>query len=321
MSVRAASLLWRGLRRRRLGRYDRETLRLFRRAHRTGDHHALLHYVQFRRDLGHALHPRFVEPLLDAFPRLTQGQQWRAGALLREIGADPPWIWQHLKPGPGLAAAKHQGHWRAGLCNALRERQRAGIVVVGNANSLLGTNVGRIIDRGGLVLRFNDTGDLAERAAHLGQRTDVWVTSPAYHGPTIKKPDWVIVSGPDVCYTLRDWSLHAGRLRAARPVVTVPLAVWRDLAGALNAPPSAGVLILAWIHAMLGTWIGVQAAGIGFGIDRRYHHAHRRLRAGSRHDWAAEADLVDAWTQRGLRILPESHARRARPASLVDSRR
>jgi hypothetical protein len=58
----ALPLRWAARRRRARGRYDSKTLRLFQHALQAGDPGSLVDYPSFRRDLGHPLHPQYVEP-------------------------------------------------------------------------------------------------------------------------------------------------------------------------------------------------------------------------------------------------------------------
>ncbi len=304
--LHTARLLRQARQRRGQGRYDRETLRLFRRAAARRDPRARLAYLLFRRDLGHCLRPRHVAPLLEGLDDLSRSQRWRAAALLSEIDAAPEQIWEHVRPGPGLTlAAPRQRPWRDAFRQQIIDSRGHGIVVVGNAGSLIGSEAGSRIDDTGTVVRFNRCRGARSRAEDLGTRTSVWVASPGYRGPAPSDAEWVVLSGPDMCFGLRDWTLHAPRLEQGRPVLTVPLDVWRSLVGRLCAPPSAGVLMLAWLRELTGSWEGISAAGIGQGARARYHHAHRSRRNTARHDWETEAALVRHWTQAGLRLLDD----------------
>ncbi len=313
--MRSTVLLHQARRRRNLGYYDRRTLRTLRRANRYPSPRSLLAYLTFRRDLGYRLRPRDVPPLLAAYPRLSSHERWRAAALLSEIRAAPDWIWSGVDQGAGLAlAAPRQAEWRGAFEADARTARGRGIAVVGNAGALIGCELGADIDASAMVVRFNRAGDLSARAADLGTRTSVWVASPGYRGPAPAGAERVVVSGPDVCFALRDWRLHAQRLMAGEPVLSVPLEVWRALVKELDAPPSAGVLMLAWLRELVGGWEGINAVGIGAGRTGRYHHAHRGRRGTGRHRWAAEAALVAKWTRAGLTLLPE-YATRTHPSA------
>jgi hypothetical protein len=302
--LKATPLRWLARQRRSRGRYDHQTLQLYRLAQQTGDAVALLDYSRFRRDLGHPLPARCVDGLLAHYPSLSASRQWQIAALLREIGhpgLDDQWANETL--GLGLShAAPNQADWRGGFRKTLLAERSRGICVVGNSGALVGSRLGDTIDSAGVVIRFNRFRSDRINAADIGTRTTVWVTAPDYQGPGPKAVDWVVISGPDVCYHMRHWQPFETRLRAARPVITVPLKCWRDMVSVLCAPPSAGVLTLAWLHHLLGGWSDITAVGIGSGLGGGYHHA-RRVRS-SRHAWAKEAALVRSWADQGLNVLP-----------------
>jgi hypothetical protein len=158
---------------------------------------------------------------------------------------------------------------------------QAGVCVVGNGAGLLGQGRGTQIDAHGLVVRFNHWPRHA--VADLGQRVDLWVCAPgvamAPQDPAFTPPAarWILVSGPAW------WSAtSAGHL-------AVPLAVWRTLVRTLRAPPSAGVLTLAWLRELNGGWTGLHVTGIGRGpaAAGRWHLARAGRRHASRHNWLA----------------------------------
>ena len=303
LKLSAWLLVRRARRRRQHGRYDRHTLRLFHRAAGSGSAAALLEYVLFRRDLGYPMHPRFIEPLLERRAELPPRKRWLAAALLTELGAEPGMAWDDVEPGCGLtSAARNQHNWRDGFKLALEAAER-GICVVGNSAHLAGRALGERIDAASLVVRFNDFPCGEIYVPDVGHRTSVWVTSPGYEGPPFLDADWVVVTGPDMCFRLRHWGALSERLRRARPVLSVPLPIWRELVRTLHAPPSAGVLMLAWLHSLLGSWNTVTAVGIGTGNSGRYRIQVYGRRS-SRHDWRAEAALVRDWAREGLQTLP-----------------
>ncbi|HEX7035942.1 MAG TPA: glycosyltransferase family 29 protein [Pseudomonadales bacterium] len=303
----ASAALWRGRRRRARGRYDRCTRRLLQRAARFGGPSARLDYALFRRDLGHPLHPRLERPLHEALPALRRSKRWNARALLREADSSRASDDAAAELGIGVAeVAARQEQWRDGFRRALAAAAATrGICVVGNAGALAGTRLGETIDTAGVVIRFNDFGLDGSADADIGRRTTVWVTNPGYRGPRFDRAEWVVISGPDVSYRLRDWSRFEERVRRGEPLLTVPLDVWRDLVRVLHAPPSAGVLMLAWLHALLDSWTGISAAGIGVNGGAVYH-LRRSYRRSNRHDWAAEASLVARWVDSGLTRLPSA---------------
>jgi Glycosyltransferase family 29 (sialyltransferase) len=304
---------WAGARRRRRGQYDR---RLLAAAHDrlTGSVAGLLAAALWRRDLGRPLPARWVATLRRDLGQLSAAARGRALGLLAEVApssltglpdawldaaADLPGVAEALGRPQPLADAAERAAFAEWVCAHLISEH----CLVGNAASLAGRGLGPRIDRAGAVWRFNQWQGGAATAADVGSRCDVWVLSPALQDAPL--PDglrWAVVSGPDMRFQGRHWPL-ARRLQAAGvPVLTVPLAVWRQTVQALQAPPSAGVLMLAWLAQLAGGWRGMTALGIGDGLSATggYHLARPGARPGSRHDWAAEAALVARWRAQGL---------------------
>lgn len=304
---------WLAARRRRLGHYDR---RLLAAAHAQPPDSAagLLAAAQWRRDLGRSLPHRWVAPLRQRLSHLTAVQRCRALGLLAEVapqaltGLPADWLAQAAVL-PGVAEILGQAH---ALADAAARSQfeewvhahiTDGHCLVGNAASLAGRGLGAQIDRAGAVWRFNQWQGGQAVAADVGTRCDVWVLSPALQdAPMPPGLRWAVVSGPDMRFQGRFWPL-AQRLQAAGVgVLTVPLPAWRAAVQALQAPPSAGVLMLAWLSRLTGGWQGISGLGIGQGLSTpgAYHLARPGARPGSRHDWAAEAALVARWRAQGL---------------------
>lgn len=313
---------------RRSGRYDKKTLAAFGTVwRRTGSAAALLRYALFRRDLGWKLPKRWVAPLLYAAGNLRTGERSAALALVAETesgalgGVPKAWLQEAADRFPALAAytesplgrarcpfaqlTASQDEWRREFGEWLARRRGEGIVVVGNAAVLCGHGFGERIDRAGAVIRFNLFRSPETRDFDIGKRTDVWSVSPGYRGLPIPDVGWGIVTGPDMRFGLQDWSAVVPLLDAGRPVLTVPLSVWKGAVQRLQAPPSAGILTLAWIRELLASWEGVTSVGIGAGLSRdgRYHLADHRQRAVSRHRWEAERQLVAQWEEEGLTVL------------------
>lgn len=319
-------------RRRSMGHYDVSTLAGFAAAwKRSGAVSDLLAYALFRRDLGRPLPGRWVETLLNGLPRLSVAQRRHALGLIAEVSPmvlkerpgnvlgdwrEMPSLASSLGADPAPLIARidtQQGIWRAEFASwAGQQCARGGLCVVGNAASLSGQALGARIDDCGGVVRFNRFGSDPAHRGDMGRRTDVWVVSPGYRGPVPSSVAWAVVSGPDMRYRLQDWRPVLPLLQAGVPVLTVPLAVWRPLVEQLRAPPSAGVLMLAWLKTIQASkgWKGLVTAGIGCGLTAggQYHLVSTRQAAGTRHNWAAEQQLVASWLVQGLTTLSSRHA-------------
>jgi hypothetical protein len=330
ISCPAFLLYWFAKRRRSLGYYDNRTLSMFYlHWRRRGTKGALFRYLLFRRDLGLPLSEKKSTRLLESSGFLRSGYKFLTLAMLLESRvADvsvatsvqverggrrmaPLASLEKINLGstghPWLASIEHkQEQWRQSFKTQILEAAR--ICVVGNSYWLNGAGLGEQIDANDLVIRFNRFSGPASATADLGQRLDVWSTSP---GLAVAPPDavpWVIVTGPDVRYRLQSWERFQARLEHGKPVLTIPLLQWRELVGRLSAPPSAGLLILAWIRAIRGSWHGIQVTGFGGAVSglNNYHHADPGYGAASRHNWAEEEKVLFEWQGEGLAmLLPE----------------
>jgi hypothetical protein len=123
---------------------------------------------------------------------------------------------------------------------------------------------------------------------------------------------WAIVSGPDPEAMMGGWPAVRRLELVGVPTLTVPLSVWRELVTALQAPPSAGLLVLAWLRSLGRQWDGLSVAGIAWApaADGRHHVLATRRSVGRRHRWAAERALVDRWRAEGLTDLRPAPAAR-----------
>jgi len=296
---------WVAQRRRAIGWYDARTLALFRLGWlRRRNVAALLGYLMFRRDLGLNLTRYYVVLLAKCLQRLPGRKKWMALDLLAEVGFPM-----------GHAAVRHlgeaqtnirsmQGIWRAEFAQWLQQQGTAGICVVGNGGNLLGAGLGQMIDRQGVVVRFNQFRGADSTAADIGERVDVWVTAPGFDGAVPNGVQWVVVTGPDMAFKMRDWHRFEGPLRTGTKVLTVPLEPWRALVAQVQAPPSAGLLFLVWVRNLMGSWAHVQAVGFGGVIEvgEPYHHADANHPPASRHHWSAERTVLQCWQQEGLSL-------------------
>lgn len=284
----------------------------------------LLSYALLRRDMGLPLPSRWVEPLRAGLGRLRSTRRRLALGLLAEHGVHAldglpkDWLQDASNHLPALAEygtgtlqqpllqllhAK-QTEWRQQFAAWLAKRSQTGaIAVVGNAATLHGSGLGAAIESCSVVVRFNRCGVEADFAADVGSRTDVWVVSPAYRGPIPSGVRWILLTGPDMRYRLQDWNMVIPLLAADRPVLTFPLDIWRQQVSRLQAPPSAGVLTLAWLSQLLtDAWSSLRVAGIGTGLNAagRYHRMVKQQSPASRHNWIAEQSLITDWTRQGL---------------------
>lgn len=314
--------------RRHKGFYDKVTLRCFAAASAAnGSPVDLLYYALFRRDLGKPLPARWVSVLMAALYDFTPYQRRMALGLLAEARPDSlsnidlsviadgiqlPAVASRV---PNLADDLSsiaridvtQLRWRQDFADQLnRALSSGGVAVVGNAATLSGLRLGTEIDQHDLVVRFNHFMGNSGQIEDVGRRTDVWVVSPGYRGPLPEEVSWVVMTGPDMRYRLSDWHRVIPLIERGVPLLTIPLSIWGGLVRILNAPPSAGVFVLAWLNSLTDCgWRGVSAAGVGTGLGKggRYHASLSRHTASGRHAWSREVRLVEAWRQNGLSIV------------------
>lgn len=308
------------------GRYDQRTLACFEHAWKWDqDPRSLLRLALFTRDLGHAPEHAILERIRLSLAELTPSERESAVALIVEgAGAQAAPIPPELLAASSIPAVQpllrldpmsdtprlgliheRQCAWRQAFGLWLMNRRR--ICVVGNSPTLDACNAGAAINEHDVVIRFNHFFAGGANISDVGTRTDVWVVSPGYQGPVSLEAEWLIVSGPDMRFRLRDWRIGEAFLRAGKPVLTVPLDIWGELVAALEAPPSAGVLVLKWLAELRAGWKGIVSAGVGTdqGRSRHYHLADRRQKAAVRHDWKGERALLLEWQACGLTRLED----------------
>jgi hypothetical protein len=307
-------LRWGAQLRRYRGRYDPFTLALFRRIWARSRHpRALLAYVMFRRDLGLPLMKWHVPLLAQALGQLSRSQRRFALNLLAEAqssSAQPSAVLTtnggRGKGGENSIEASiraKQTDWRPDFANWLRQRSANGICVVGNANRMIGAGLGDEIDQHGVVVRFNQFRESSSSLADIGTRMDVWVTSPGFSGAVPPGVEWVVVSGPEMAFRLQDWRRFEAPQRLGVKILTVPLQPWSELVKRFEAPPSAGLLFLAWSQTLLGSWSPIRALGFGVTNDGDpSQHVLAHHRPSGRHNWPAEQTLLRAWQAKGLRV-------------------
>jgi hypothetical protein len=288
---------------------------------------ALLDYLLFRRDLGLPLSPSKKTLVLEGIDRFGRNQDL-ALALLAEADPSTPNLLpgdmigrhaHHMAPLAALhreAGAKDAPVWLADLHTnqPIWRRQFAAefadpaksICIVGNAGTICDSKLGSFIDSHDLVVRFNLYRGPKSRDKDIGTRLDLWAMAPGFipSRPLLHHAPWVAVTGPDVLFRRRNWQPFRQRLTRSKPVVTIPLPIWRDLVAHLMAPPSAGLLVLAWLAALRKDWQNMHAVGFGVLPSKAisYHHADPRHRPTSRHKWEREKSLLQKWETQGLAL-------------------
>jgi len=327
--------------RRQQGKYDKTTLGFLRNAwHKRPSLQHLLGYLTFRRDLGYLPSPPLLRALAEHIHKLPRRYEHRVVNLLCECGMGSG-VQQSLTletllniakrspPAADLVRGKgaevgnavgvlaklqaNQDETRQHFADFLN-RSRSSVCIVGNAAGLSGAGMGKKIDAHEVVVRFNHYCSATSRREDTGLRIDIWVRAPNLktvdHGVN-PMADWIVLSGPDIRYQLADWDPLLPYLEAGRKILTVPLDIWRTLVKELHAPPSAGILLLAWVIRLMEGAGGISAAGFQSAVNpasvsRPYHHALSQQRPGHRHNWVAERELLNRWQSAGLILLDAS---------------
>jgi hypothetical protein len=302
----------------------------------------LLAYLKFRRDLGLVMPSRFKVRLKQALPSATKAQQHKIINWLIESDIDVafdesvlPDIQELTGSSPPAAAYVQKKHnarslskdalsilqcrqesWREEFVHFIRNNRHS-ICVVGNSANTAKQNRGDQIDRHGIVIRFNQyahgeksnehSSEKNQRLSDVGGKIDVWVRAPGYNGPaleTAESADWIIITGPDVRYQLSDWGDLSSFILNQKKVITIPLNVWRKLVTDLQAPPSAGILISAWLIKISEQKQAISVTGFQQDASEkgRHHHDLPRQKASQRHNWVRERALLLKWQRSGLLV-------------------
>ncbi len=284
----------RARRRRRAGLYNMETLYCFRQAwHKSGSPRALLRYLLFRQDLGYTLTHDEFRRLEQALPQLSRKEKKKARGLFDISSGES----DHQQ---------QQRSWQESFKKVVQDAaQNGGICVVGNAAKLKDAGMGARIDGFDKVVRFNrcflDSGPNED----TGARLDIWVCAPDYHRDRQHTAAYTVVSGAGRLALSDELEKYKSCVVNGAKVVGVPLSVWKGLVKQLQAPPSAGLLILGWFEAILGNLNNVAVVGFDrtVQLDSNYYYASSRHKASTRHNWAAEKRLLRIWEQKGLTFL------------------
>ncbi len=176
----------------------------------------------------------------------------------------------------------------------------ARIAVIGNGPSIIGSAAGERINTADLVIRFNQI-HTGESISHdTGQKTGLWVVSPGYRIDRKKMPcNMLCLSGPaPLMRSSRYWS-NLARLPFSRLSLT-PLDSWYSLVDFLEAPPSAGILVL---DTLIRHFPSLLVESHGFTTDttesgdtkRAGSHYGDCHQVSTRHNWQRETRLLQQW--------------------------
>jgi len=320
---------------RQRGNYSNQTLRIFSLAKKiSANSSALFDYMMFKRDLGYTPSSSILKIIILNFDQLPSRQQFLALNFLFEVGlfvelnelltAYTNQARFHQSPVISFFAIQtnrivsneyslisnihqHQEQWRSDFKVFLNNCTK-NIAIVGNSAQLKESGLGSSIDQHDIIVRFNIFPTKFTEHKHCGEKIDIWVQTPDLKLPAdfpkqyIK---WIVLTGPDVRFTLSNWNSLLPHLKQGTKVLTVPLETWKNLVSVLQAPPSAGVLLIAWLSELINhqrlSIIGFQTSPI---VQSSYHF-NKKHKASSRHNWKKEAQLLKKLRMEGLPVIGE----------------
>jgi hypothetical protein len=280
------------------GFYEAATHRILMEiSRRRGSPGDILEWCEFRRELGLHLDKNNLEHLRQVVSGLSEFKQDWIRRVGREFSGDLVGDWPGADP-LSVNVWRSQFKWRKNFEEKVRQAAASGgICVVGNSASLCGQGLGYRIDEYAMVVRFNRCSGAAP--SDLGSNLDIWMGAPGFDGSVPSPHDFLILSGAETHWVLRDWSRFRVAADNGLPILTMPRAIWREAVEAVKAPPSAGFLLLGWLCRILGGWKGVAVAGIGT-PGPRYHQAGAQYSPAPHHNFEAEAKKVARFMINGL---------------------
>jgi hypothetical protein len=263
-------------------------------------------YLVFRRALGYRLTSIKAETLkaITAPPKRwlngIYGHRWRQVQMLI---AEYQFYTRHDLSAAGIHRAdlellqywrSSQNLWQQQLAHHLKTAPR--IQLVGNSPKLRDSGLGPFIDAADWVVRFNHYISEQTKAEDIGYKCDVWVIAPGFRSPFVPDCEWVLLSGPDMLWQQQQWG-HLKAL-AEKKLLSIPLEQWRHLVRQISAPPSAGLLVLEYFTAVLAEKRALKIAGFGYNpaTEQNYHLALSGHKAVSRHNWHAEYQYLQRWS-------------------------
>jgi len=167
------------------------------------------------------------------------------------------------------------------------------IAVVGNSPREMGNGYGPEIDRHELVIRFNNLTKLCDHSADYGQKTDLWIQSPAFRtDPASPVCHDIGISGQDP--RLRPTRYWERLSQLDNQLYCFPSATWHQLVKQLEAPPSAGLLTLATLASSEHNTFRLSIYGFSEIQDEpnQTNHYSDRTPRSERHNWDEEAKMI-----------------------------
>jgi len=272
--------------RRRYGIYDLLTLWLYSKVWKlSNNYNDLAAYLKFRRDLGYISRPR-------KWLRFSEhgiiSKKWQL--FIEESRVF--WNDEFLNDSDGILykLIKEQEKWCQDFENYIKKIDESKICIVGNGPQIVQGQFGQFIDTHDLIIRFNSLDIKLRPERAFGSRCHVWVRSPVLnYRPKLSIP-WVVMTGPFMFWRLNYDGLYESRKAENQVTLLVPLNIWQRCIWELQAPPSAGFLIITWLRDILGNSQQLTTLGIGEGLLPKVSLLNTE--SGIRHNWIKEKNFL-----------------------------
>ncbi|RUM45535.1 MAG: hypothetical protein DSY46_02625 [Hydrogenimonas sp.] len=275
--------------RRARGIYTLETLKLYYQAfQQTSDPKIYLEYCIFCRDLGYRLSSARYKKL-----KTNLLLNRRARPLIDEFHG------RFSKKSPFLQTVfQKQTEWFQEFQAYIHNKT---VCIVGNSAITKGKNLGNLIDKHDIVIRFNHCCQ-PQYKDDLGEKIDIWVSAPNID--SVIPAQWIIITGPNMLYKNAKWGRFQSVDLDQTRILTTPLPLWREMVKILHAPPSAGILLIYWIYTLRNSFKKIDI--IGFDLEsasKQYHYIDAKHQPSSRHNWQREKEVIKEWITQGLNVL------------------
>lgn len=204
-----------------------------------------------------------------------------------------------------LAAADHLLKGTGTFESLITEHQDS-ICVVGSSPCEIGKAQGPNIDDHAIVIRFNNFSNHQRFHCDYGRKTDIWVR-PRNYTNIWRRPGFLprltLCSTPIFWRTVNAQDLAIEYRRSNLVLEETPVAILADLIRELGVAPSAGLIVLSWIHSILGSLKNVGIYGFSM-IDQtdgpKHYYTDLKRAAAPTHEWRAERQLLN-------RLLGDEH--------------
>ncbi len=172
------------------------------------------------------------------------------------------------------------------------------LCVVGNSPCEMGKGKGDFIDSHDLVIRFNNFSVNYPFSKDYGTKTNVWAKTTRFleiERRNVKDFDLVLISGSNTYHRSNiGYTFYQECVDQGIPVDIFPSSVAFDVTQKLEALPSAGIVLIAYLHSILGPLDPKSILGFSFTdqlTGEANHYSTGKKQLGYRHNWESEKEL------------------------------